>query len=115
MVQLAAHAKSSTLCSWLYHHTSKFFWPDGLLLFGIIIGLRSASSAIIVSFKKSDQKTNFIIGSNKIQKDIFRFVALMNKKKTHFIIGASNSCIYLCTYPIQQTNHIMLSSLGKLP
>ena len=37
------------------------------------------------------------------------------KKKTFFIIGASNSCIYLCTYPVQQTNHIMLSSLGKLP
>ena len=102
VVQLAAHAKSSTLCGWSYRRTSKFFWPDGLLLFCIIMGLRSASSAIIVSFKKSDQKTNFIIGSNKIQ-------------KTHFIIGASNSCIYLCTYPIQQTNHIMLSSLGKLP
>ena len=81
MVQLAAHAKSSTLCGWLYCCTSKFFWPVGLLIFCIIMGLHSASSAIIVSFKKSDQKANFIVGSNKIQKDIFCFVALMNNKK----------------------------------
>ena len=31
----------------LYSRTSKFFWLDGLLLFCIIMGLRSASSAII--------------------------------------------------------------------
>ena len=31
---------------WLYGRTSKFFWLDGLLLFCIIMGLRSASSAI---------------------------------------------------------------------
>ena len=73
VVQLAA--------IWSYSCTSKFFRLDGLLLFCIIMGLRSASSAIIVSFKKSDQKANFIVGSNKIQKDIFCFVALMNKKK----------------------------------
>ena len=30
-----------------YSHTSKFFWLDGLLLFCIIMGLCSASSAII--------------------------------------------------------------------
>ena len=29
-----------------YSHISKFFWLDGLLLFCIIMGLRSASSAI---------------------------------------------------------------------
>ena len=31
----------------LYGRTSKFFWLDGLLQFCIIMGLRSASSAII--------------------------------------------------------------------
>ena len=31
----------------LYSRTSKFFWLDGLLLFCIIMGLRSASFAII--------------------------------------------------------------------
>ena len=31
VVQLAAHAKSSTLYTWLsYGHKSKFFWLDGL-------------------------------------------------------------------------------------
>ena len=30
---------------WLYGHTSKFFWLDRLLLFCIIMGLHSASSA----------------------------------------------------------------------
>ena len=44
VVQLAAHAKSSTL----YGRTTKFFRLDGLLLllFCIVMGLRSASSAI---------------------------------------------------------------------
>ena len=36
---------------WLYGRTSKFFWLDGLLLFCIIMGLRSVSSAIIMIFK----------------------------------------------------------------
>ena len=36
---------------WLYDRTSKFFWLDGLLLFCIIMGLRSVSSAIIMIFK----------------------------------------------------------------
>ena len=34
----------------LYSRTSKFFWLDGLLLFCIIMGLRSVSSAIIFIF-----------------------------------------------------------------
>ena len=42
VVQLAAHAKSSTL----YGRTTKCFGLDGLLLFRIVMGLRSASSAI---------------------------------------------------------------------
>ena len=44
VLQLAAHAKSSTL----YGRTTKFFGLDGLLLFRIVMGLRSASSAIIL-------------------------------------------------------------------
>ena len=36
----------------LYGHTSKFFQLDGLLLFCIIMGLRSASSAKIVSVRE---------------------------------------------------------------
>ena len=46
MVQLAAHAKSSTLYGRSYGRTFKFFRLDELLLFCIIMGLRSASSAI---------------------------------------------------------------------
>ena len=46
VVQLAAHAKSSTLYGRSYGRTSKFFRLDGLLLFFIIMGLRSASLAI---------------------------------------------------------------------
>ena len=46
VVQLAAHAKSSTLYGRSYGRTSRFFRLDGLLLFCIIMGLRSASSAI---------------------------------------------------------------------
>ena len=42
VVQLTTHVKSSTL----YGHTV-IFQLDGLLLFCIIMGLRSASSAII--------------------------------------------------------------------
>ena len=41
-VQLTTHVKSSTL----YGRTPKFFRLDGLLLFCIIMGLRSARSAI---------------------------------------------------------------------
>ena len=52
VVQLAAHAKSSTLysCKVVQSHsrTTKFFGLDGLLLFLIVMGLRSASSAIIL-------------------------------------------------------------------
>ena len=49
-VQLTTHVKSSTLygCTVVqsYGRTSKFFRLDGLLLFCIIMGLSSASSAI---------------------------------------------------------------------
>ena len=34
------------MVGWAYGRTTKFFWLDGLLLFCIIMGLRSASSAI---------------------------------------------------------------------
>ena len=48
-VQLTTHVKSSTLNGrsvvLSYSRTSKFFRPDGLLLFCIIMGLRSASAA----------------------------------------------------------------------
>ena len=47
VVQLAAHAKSSTLNGGSYGRSSKFFRLDGLLLFCKIMGLRSASFAII--------------------------------------------------------------------
>ena len=46
VVQLAADAKSSTL----YGRTTKFFRLDGLLLFRIVMGLRSASSAIRIIY-----------------------------------------------------------------
>ena len=58
VVQLAAHAKSSILYGRTvvrsygrtvvrsYGRTTKFFGLDGLLLFRIVMGLRSASSAI---------------------------------------------------------------------
>ena len=55
VVQLATHAKSSTLYGRSYGRTSKFFWLDGLLLFRIIMGnavraSRAASSAIAFLF-----------------------------------------------------------------
>ena len=53
VVQLATHAKSSTLYGRSYGRTFKFFRLDGLLLFCIITGLRSASSAII---KQNNQR-----------------------------------------------------------
>ena len=46
-VQLTTHVKSSTLYGLRsYGRTSKFFRLDGLLQFCIIMGLRSASSAL---------------------------------------------------------------------
>ena len=53
-VQLTTHVKSSTL----YGRTSKFFRLDGLLLFCIIMGLRSASSAIILWYPMSSANPN---------------------------------------------------------
>ena len=47
VVQLAAHAKSSNLYGRSYGRTSKFFRLDGLLLFCIIMGLRSASFSVL--------------------------------------------------------------------
>ena len=51
VVQLAAHAKRSTLYGRTivqsHGRTAKFFRLDGLLLLYIVMGLRSASSAII--------------------------------------------------------------------
>ena len=52
-VQLTTHVKSSTLYGRSYGRKSKFFRLDGLLLpFGIIMGLRFASSAISVPFHR---------------------------------------------------------------
>ena len=48
VVQLAAHAKSSTL----YGRTTKFFGLDGLLLFRIVMGLRWSSA--INSIKRKE-------------------------------------------------------------
>ena len=53
-VQLTTHVKSSTL----YGRTSKFFRLDGLLLFCIIMELRSASSAIILWYPVSSANPN---------------------------------------------------------
>ena len=51
-VQLTTHVKSSTL----YGRTSKFFRLDGLLLFCTIMGLRSASSAIVNHIRSTYHK-----------------------------------------------------------
>ena len=45
VVQLAAHAKSSTL----YDRTTKFFRLDGILLFRIVMGLRWSSAIKITN------------------------------------------------------------------
>ena len=62
VVQLAAHAKSSTLYGRTvvrsYGRTTKFFRLDGLLLFCIVMGLRSASSSII-NTRQSENFTEF--------------------------------------------------------
>ena len=47
LVQLAAHAKSSTL----YGRTTKFFRLDGLLLFRIVMELRWSSAVIGALFE----------------------------------------------------------------
>ena len=47
VVQLAAHAKSSTL----YGRTTKFFRLDGLLLFRIVMELRWSSAIIGAQFE----------------------------------------------------------------
>ena len=66
VVQLAAHAKSSTLygCTVVrsYGRATKFFRLDGLLLFRIVMGLRSASSAItnITYYKQNILQTEHI-------------------------------------------------------
>ena len=67
-VQLATHVKSSTLYGRTvvrsYGLTSKFFRLDGLLLFCIIMGLRSASSAIINN-KMHEKMLLALIGSGR--------------------------------------------------
>ena len=72
VVQLAAHAKSSTLYGWSYGGTSKFFRLDGLLLFYIIIGLHSVSSAIkiIIYNQLTLRKENV---TQPLEKEVLRF------------------------------------------
>ena len=48
VVQLAAHAKGSTLYGRSYGRTSKFFQPDGFLPFRIIMGLRCARYSMLL-------------------------------------------------------------------
>ena len=62
VVQLAAHAKSSTLYGRSYGRTSKFFRLDGLLLFRIIMGLRCARFAKICNCHIKQQQRNLLIG-----------------------------------------------------
>ena len=70
VVQLAAHAKSSTLysCKVVQSHsrTTKFFGLDGLLLFLIVMGLRwsSAINNIVLSCLVHSH-FKYIIGKNK--------------------------------------------------
>ena len=65
-VHLTMHVKSNTLYGrtvvQLYGCTSKFFQLAGLLLFCIIIGLRSVSSAIIRSQWKLKLESNYLPG-----------------------------------------------------
>ena len=75
VVQLAAHAKSSTLYGWSYSRTSKFFRLDGLLLFCIIMGYTVSSAIkIITSFRiyyqLSLRKENV---TQPLEKEVLRF------------------------------------------
>ena len=64
VAQLAKHAKSSTLYGRSYGCTSKFFRLDGLLLFLIIMGLRSVSSAINRGCEAIDHTNSIRTGMN---------------------------------------------------
>ena len=64
VAQLAKYAKSSTLYGRSYGCTSKFFWLDGLLLFCIIMGLRSVSSAINGGCEAIDHTNSIRTGMN---------------------------------------------------
>ena len=77
VVQLAAHAKSSTLFGRTvirsYGRTTKFFCLDGLLLFRIVMGLRSASSAI-----------RFIVYKCKMEGQNLNFTGVQSYRKFHY-------------------------------
>ena len=70
-VQLTTHVKSSTLYGRSYGRKSKFFRLDGLLLpFCIIMGLRSASSAIIATDREQWNSGEIYIGLSNLTNEI---------------------------------------------
>ena len=93
VVQLATHARSSTLYGHTvvrsygrtvirsygrtvirsYGRTTKFFCLDGLLLFRIVMGLRSASSAI-----------RFIVYKCKMEGQNLNFTGVQSYRKFHY-------------------------------
>ena len=68
VAQLAKHAESSALYGRSYSCTSKFFRLDGLLLFCIIMGLRSVSSTINRGCDAIDHTNSIRTGMNFIGK-----------------------------------------------
>ena len=68
VAQLAKYAKSGTLYGRSYGCTSKFFRLDRLLLFCIIMGLRSVSSAINRVCEAIDHTNSIRTGMNFIGK-----------------------------------------------
>ena len=117
VVQLAAHAKSSTLYGWSYGRTSKFFRLDGLLLFCIIMGLHSVSSAIkiITSFRIYNQltlrKENV---TQPLEKEVLRFY-LKVASNLLFPISSRRECHlpYVLKITIELLNLTMSQSYNQ--
>ena len=65
-VQLTTHVKSSILYGRSYGRKSKFFRLDALLLFCIIMGLCSASFAIMVVTKQTQKISGSHIGWDEV-------------------------------------------------
>ena len=114
VVQLAAHAKSSTLYGWSYGRTSKFFQLDGLLLFYIIMGLHSVSSAIkiIIYNQLTLRKENV---TQPLEKEVLRFYLkvssnLLFQKETLHSINFSKWKTFL---PLHQLFYTNIASFGN--
>ena len=98
VVQLAAHAKSSTS----YGRTTKFFGLDGLLLFRIVMGLRWSSA---ITYVTSSQPAGLLIPRPRSLRHAYKLRYKNSEKLPKTLSGNSPKNVYKSRFYVKKLEY----------